>query len=105
MKRALVILGDSEFASAIIGGVKSNEQQLIPVNASHYKEDVRKSIRYATGCRDWCELYYNMIYTYGFPEDYHAPNIICQKLLLAWALMWAGIFECYRRLSAWNRQA
>lgn len=105
MKRALVILGDSEFASAIINGVESNTQQLVPVKVSPYKEDVRKSVRYATGCRDWRELYYDMICTYGFPEDYKPANIVCQKLLLAWALMWAGIFECYKRLSAWNRQA
>ena len=103
MKRALVILGDSEFASAIIGGVKSNEQQLIPVNASPYKEDVRKSVRYATGCRDWRELYYDMICTYGFPEDYHKPNIVYQKLLMVWAMMWYGIFKFYQAMSEKNR--
>ena len=103
MKRALVILGDSEFASAIIGGVKSNEQQLVPVNANPYKEDVRKSVHYATGCRNWRELYYDMICTYGFPDDYHKPNIVCQKLLMVWAMMWYGIFTFYQRMAERNR--
>lgn len=105
MRRALVIMGDAEIGNAIIKGVQSNDQQLIPTEQHFLQEDVRKSVHYAAGHKDWRTLYYGLYDTYGCVEDYRQPNIVAQKLLLAWALMWAGIFECYKRLSAWNRQA
>ena len=95
MRRALVILGDPEIGHAIANGATTQTYQLDP----------KRGVRAATGFKDWSKEYYGIFERHGFWQDYHAPNIICQKLLLAWALMWAGIFECYKRLSAWNRQA
>lgn len=97
MRRALVILGDAEIGNAIKNGVEANSQP------KPYVENPRIGVRAATGFRDWRELYYDAIETYGFPEDYKPANIISQKLLLAWALLWSEIFDWYKRLSEWNR--
>jgi len=104
MRRALVIMGDAEISNAIVCGIKSNEQQqVIPAEQHFFQSDVRKAVHYATGHRDWRSLYYGLFETYGCVEDYRQPNIIAQKLLLAWALMWDGIFEFYRRMAERNR--
>ena len=99
MRRALVILGDAEIGNAIKNGVEANNQP------KPYVENPRIGVRAATGFRNWKSAFYDIYDKYGFVDDYAPPGIVSQKLLLAWALMWAGIFECYKRLSAWNRQA
>ena len=97
MRRALVILGDTEIGNAIKDGVEANNQP------KPYVENPRIGVRAATGFRNWKSAFYDIYDKYGFVDDYAPPGIVTQKLLLAWALMWDTIFAIYQRMAEKNR--
>ena len=97
MRRALVILGDTEIGNAIKNGVESNNQP------KPYVENPRIGVRAATGFRNWKSAFYDIYDKYGFADDYAPPGIVSQKILLAWALLWDAIFTFYQRMAEKNR--
>lgn len=91
IKRALVIrmAGDTAIGGAIMDGMRR------AVRGNPFEEMVHERER-----RYWTERIDDARAAYG---DNPQPSGIALALLRGWALVWWGIAQAYRWLSAWNR--
>ena len=106
-RRAVVyrICGDEAIAGAIVDGMTKNA---IPLNAQelacvteHYNRlQMREEVRKYRMERDWGKVKRRMDRRYCVPQH----NLVYEYALIAWALTWLFLIECYRRMSAWNRR-
>ena len=90
-KRAMVIrmAGDTAIGGAIMDGMR----KAVPVNP--FADLVHERER-----RYWSERIDDARAAYGNNPQ---PRGVALALLRGWALVWWGIAQAYRRLSAWNR--
>ena len=107
MNRAIVIktAGDPEIAGAIVDGITKkviplDADELATVKAECARLKARDGVRRSKEDDEWPAIRDGMAVKFGCKT--HGP--VYNNILLAWAIMWLVIFECFRRLQAWNRE-
>ena len=99
MTRALVIYGDSKIGTAIADGLTAKE--LAMVKAENKRLKAKQGVKEFAEDQAWKETKEKLARTYHVKQH----GKVYGFLLLAWALLWVGIFAEYARLSAINREA
>jgi len=106
-RRALVIktVGDPEIAGAIVDGITRrmeplNTQELKAMKRELLRLRGREGVRKYRADRDWYLVQQDLARQYHVPR--HGP--IYEHILVAWALTFLFVIECFRRLSEWNRR-
>ena len=106
-RRAIVIrtVGDPEIAGAIVDGMNNqvtalSVEEMAAVRREFAKLEAWQGTRRYRQRRDWKNT------RMALARKYHVRkhSAAYEHLLVAWALMWLVIFECYHRLSLWNRR-
>lgn len=114
MTRAVVIkaYGDQQIAGAIVEGMTRRvipldgeelaaiKAELAAVKAEKAQQDARDGVRDAGDAKRWEAVKAELAQTYAV----RAPGPVRGALLVAWALLWAAIYEGAEALMRWNRE-
>jgi hypothetical protein len=118
MSRALVVVthGDREWSEPMAGAiVEGMSRRVIPldgeelaavkaelaeIKAAKARQDARDGVRDAGDEKRWAAIRADMAQTYRV----RTPGPVRRALLVAWAMLWAAIYEGTEALMRWNRE-